>query len=376
MSTRVLVTGGAGFVGSHLVDRLVDQGYEVVILDNLSDQVHDGEPDYLNNEAEYVWSDIRDRDTVTTLLEGVDVVSHQAGAVGVGQSMYDVEKYVDVNTLGTARLLDIIVNEDIDLEKFVVASSMAIYGEGQYRCPDCNNIKNPPLRSDAQFERGEWELSCPDCDSILDPVPTPESKPLDSNSIYAITKKDQEEMSLAIGRAYGLPVVALRYFNIYGSRQSLDNPYTGVCAIFSSRIKNDNPPLIFEDGQQTRDFIHVSDIARANQAAIERTNADGHAINVSTGNPQTIEKIARTLIDLYGRDDELSPTVANDFRAGDIRHCYADTSKAERLLDFEPEVSFEEGMRELVSWGRKQDADDKFDEAHAELKEKGLTGSD
>jgi len=376
MPTRVLVTGGAGFVGSHVVDRLVDEGYEVTVLDNLTDQVHDEQPDYLNDDAEYVWGDVRDRELVTDLLRRVDVVNHQASAVGVGQSMYEIEEYVDVNTLGTARLLDIIVTEDIDLEKFVVASSMSIYGEGQYHCPDCDAQKNPPLRTDDQLERGEWELTCPDCEATLDPVPTAESKPLESNSIYAITKKDQEQMSLAVGRAYDLPVVALRYFNIYGSRQSLDNPYTGVCAIFSSRIKNGNPPLVFEDGQQTRDFIHVSDIARANQAAIEQSSADGHAINVGTGNPQTIGGIANTLIDLYGNEDEVDPEVTNEFRAGDIRHCYAETETAENLLNFEPQVSFEEGMRELVAWAREQDADDNFDEAHQELQARGLAGGD
>lgn len=376
MTKRVLVTGGAGFVGSHLVDRLIDQGYEVIVLDNLADQVHEQKPEYLNDNAEYVWGDVRDRKILVDLLERADIVSHQAGAVGVGQSMYEIEKYVDVNTLGTARLLDIIVNEEIGLEKLVIASSMSIYGEGQYYCAGCDTDKNPSLRDDAQLKRGEWELTCRDCGTTLKAIPTSESKPLESNSIYAITKKDQEEMSLAIGRAYGLPVVALRYFNIYGSRQSLDNPYTGVCAIFSSRIKNDNPPLVFEDGQQTRDFIHVSDIARANQSAIEESSANGHAINVGTGNPQTIEGIAETLIGLYDKGEALSPEITNDFREGDIRHCYADTSKAEQLLDFEPQVSFEAGMRELVEWGRTQDAEDRVEEAHAELEEKGLAGGD
>jgi dTDP-L-rhamnose 4-epimerase len=288
--------------------------------------------------------------------------------------MYEIEHYVDVNTLGTARLLDVVVNEDVDLERLVVASSMSIYGEGQYRCPDCEESRVPPLRADEQMERGEWEHRCESCGTALEPVGTPESKSRDSTSVYAITKKDQEELCLSVGRAYDIPTVALRYFNIYGSRQALDNPYTGVCAIFSSRITNGNPPLVFEDGEQTRDFIHVSDIARANQAAIEEDAAAGEAINLGTGEPKTIRGIAETLIDLYGTGDELEPEVTGDFRQGDIRHCYADTTKAEELLDFEPAVDFEEGMAELADWADDQDAEDRFEEAHGELEEKGLVG--
>ena len=369
--TSVLVTGGAGFIGSHLVDQLVEEGYDVVVLDNLTEQVHDGKPDYLNDEAEYVWGDVRDRDLVKELLRDADVLSHQASAVGVGQSMYEIDHYVDNNSLGTARILDVIVNEDIELEKMVVASSMSNYGEGVYHCPTCEEEQYPTLRAEEQMATGSWEHRCDVCDSELEPVPTPEEKSLDSTSIYAITKKDQEEMVLSIGRAYDIPAVALRYFNAYGSRQSLDNPYTGVCAIFSSRIKNDNPPLLFEDGEQTRDFIHVSDVARANVAAIESDVTD-EAINVGTGNPKTIREIANTLIDLYGKSDSLSPEIADEFRAGDIRHCYADTTKAEELLDFEPDVDFEDGMRELVAWGREQDSEDHFDQAKEELEDKGL----
>jgi dTDP-L-rhamnose 4-epimerase len=347
----------------------------VTVIDNLTDQVHDDEPAYLNDDAEYVWGDIRDRELMTDLLESTDVLNHQASAVGVGQSMYEIEKYVDINTLGTARLLDIIVDEEIDLEKMVIASSMSIYGEGEYYCPDCNSIRYPSLREDEQMANSEWEHSCSECGQTLEPRGTPESKPRDSTSIYAITKKDQEEMMLSIGRAYDIPTVALRYFNIFGSRQALDNPYTGVCAIFSSRIKNDNPPLVFEDGEQTRDFIHVSDIARANRLAIE-SDAEDIAVNIGSGTPTTINEVAETLIDLYGKSDELSPEIADDYRQGDIRHCYADPETAAEELGFEAEVSFEEGMRELVEWGREQDAEDHFEDAHEELEEKGLVGND
>ena len=372
--TRVLVTGGAGFVGSHIVDEYIEHGYDVTVIDNLTDQVHDDEPSYLNDAAEYVWGDIRDRELMTELLEAADVLNHQASAVGVGQSMYEIEKYVDINTLGTARLLDIIVDEEIDLEKMIIASSMSIYGEGEYYCPNCDSIRHPSLRDDEQMASGEWEHACSDCGQPLEPQPTPEAKPRDSTSIYAITKKDQEEMMLSIGRAYDIPTVALRYFNIFGSRQALDNPYTGVCAIFSSRIKNDNPPLVFEDGEQTRDFIHVSDIARANRLAIESSASDV-AVNIGSGTPTTINEVAETLIDLYGKSDELAPEIANDYRQGDIRHCYADPETAADELGFEAEVSFEDGMQELVEWGREQDAEDHFEDAHEELEEKGLVGN-
>ncbi|QIQ76554.1 SDR family NAD(P)-dependent oxidoreductase [Halogeometricum borinquense] len=359
--TNVLVTGGAGFIGSHIVDELVSEGYDVTVVDNLTEQVHDGEPEYLSDEAEYVWGDVRDRELMTELLEDADVLNHQASAVGVGQSMYEIEKYVEVNTLATARILDIIANENIDLEKVVVASSMSI-GEGAYHCPEEDTLHYPPLRGEGQMKEGQWEHLCPECGTELEPIATPESKPRESTSVYAISKKDQEELTLSVCRAYGIPAVALRYFNIYGSRQSLDNPYTGVCAIFSSRIKNDNPPLIFEDGDQTRDFIHVSDVARANKLAME-SDASNVAVNIGSGNPKTIRGIAQTLIELYGKEDELEPEIADDFRQGDIRHCFADTELAAEELGFEPSVTFEEGMRELVEWGREQDAQDNFEEA-------------
>lgn len=373
--TRVLVTGGAGFIGSHIVDELVNEGFDVTVVDNLTEQVHDSTPDYLNDEADYVWGDVRDRELMTELLEEADVLNHQASAVGVGQSMYQIEKYVEVNTLATARILDIIVNEEIDLEKVVVASSMSCYGEGAYRCPEEDELRHPSLRGEEQMKEGQWEHRCPECGAELEPVPTPESKPRESTSVYAISKKDQEELTLSVCRAYDIPAVALRYFNIYGSRQSLNNPYTGVCAIFSSRIKNDNPPLIFEDGEQTRDFIHVSDVARANRLAMQ-SNADDVAVNIGTGSPVSIREIAQTLIELYGKDDTLEPEIADDFRQGDIRHCYADNALAAEELGFEPEVDFGDGMRELVEWGRGTEAEDRFEEAHAELEEKGLVGED
>ena len=366
---NILVTGGAGFIGSHIVDALVGK-HEVTVYDNFEPQVHKQEPDYLNTDAALIRADIRDNESLKSAVMEADIIFHQAAMVGVGQSMYQIERYVDVNTLGTAKLLDILANEEHDVKKLIVASSMSIYGEGAYQCKDCG-VVYPSLRAEEQMRSREWEMRCPECGKVVEPVPTDEMKPLQPTSIYAVSKKDQEEMSLAVGHAYGIPTVALRYFNTYGPRQALSNPYTGVCAIFSSRIKNNNPPIVFEDGLQTRDFISVHDIAAANLLVMENSRADYEVYNVGTGMPVSILEIAETLAGLYGKD--LKPEVVNKFRQGDIRHCYADISKIQRL-GFEPAMSFEDGMQELVAWGETQEAEDRSDVAYEELKEKGLGG--
>ena len=369
MKYRILVTGGAGFIGSHLVDKLVKMGHDVVVLDNLEPQVHSKKPDYLNPKTEYVFGDIRNEELLSSLLPDVEIVFHQAAAVGVGQSMYEIKKYVDVNTYATAKLLDLLVNKENNVRKLIVASSMSIYGEGAYECDNCGEVY-PKLREEEQLKRREWELRCPNCGEIVKPIPTPEDKPLHPESIYAITKRDQEEMCLVVGRAYGIPTVALRYFNVYGPRQSLNNPYTGVCAIFSSRIKNNNPPLIFEDGLQTRDFVSVHDVVQANILAMEKNSANYEALNVGTGNAVSILKVAEVLIKLYNKN--LKPEVTNKYRAGDIRHCFADISKIKSKLGYEPKISFEDGMRELVAWGEIVEAEDRFEEAYKELLSRGL----
>jgi dTDP-L-rhamnose 4-epimerase len=366
---RILVTGGAGFIGSHLVDAVAEK-HEVVVLDNLEPQVHTkGRPEYLNANATYIFGDVRNKEVLRGALEGVDVVFHQAAAVGVGQSMYQVEKYVEVNTMATAKLLDILVNEEQGVKKLIVASSMSIYGEGAYEC-ECCGIVYPKLRTEEQLKSKEWEMRCPNCGKIVKPIPTSEEKPLHPTSIYAITKRDQEEMCLAVGRAYGIPTVALRYFNVYGPRQSLNNPYTGVCAIFSARIKNNNPPVIFEDGLQSRDFVSVHDIVDANILAMERSSADYEVFNVGTGRPTNILEIVYALMRWYTK--EIEPEITNKYRAGDIRHCFADISKIKRKLGYKPKRAFEEGMKELVGWGQKEEAEDKFEVAHEELMRRGL----
>ena len=367
--SKILVLGGAGFIGSHLVDKLVEMGDDVIVLDNLEPQVHTRKPDYLNPKAQYLFEDIRDEKVLAKTIGDVKVIFHEAAAVGVGQSMYQIDKYVEVNTMATAKLLDILVNKEHNVKKLIVASSMSIYGEGAYECDECG-VMYPELRTEDQLKQRAWEMKCPKCGKIVKPIPTSEDKPLHPTSIYAITKSDQEEMCLAIGRAYGIPTVALRYFNVYGPRQSLNNPYTGVCAIFSSRIKNENPPLIFEDGVQSRDFVSVHDIVEANLLAMESSNADYEVFNVGTGKPTNILGIAQTLINLY--DKELNPEITNKYRAGDIRHCFADISKIKNKLGYKPKVDFEEGMVELVDWGEEEEAVDRFEEAHEELLKRGL----
>ena len=366
---NVLVTGGAGFIGSHLVDRLVEKGHQVNIFDNLEGQVHRTTPAYLNLNAKFIKGDIRDIELLRSAIKGIDIIFHQASMVGIGQSMYQINKYVDVNTLGTAKLLDLLVNEEHEVKKLIVASSMSIYGEGAYLCQDCGEVY-PFLRSEEQLKRGDWAIKCPNCGQDVKEIPTKETKPPHSTSIYAISKKDQEEMSLAIGRTYGIPVVALRYFNVFGPRQALSNPYTGVCAIFSSRIKNNNPPVIFEDGLQSRDFISVHDIVHANMLAMKSSNADYEVFNVGTERPTTILEMASNIMRLYNKN--LHIEITNAYRKGDIRHCIADISKIKSKLGFRPMVDFQSGMEELVAWGTTEKAIDRFEDAHRELKDKGL----
>ena len=367
---KILVTGGAGFIGSHLVDKLVSGGMEVVVLDNFDPQVHQGKkPKYLNKGARYIEGDVRDESALKKSLGGVDTVFHLAAKVGVAQSMYEIKDYVSANTYGTAFLWDHIINNKLEIKKFVVASSMSIYGEGAYECGKCGEVF-PHLRSEEQLKARKWELFCPDCSSVLKPFATGENKKLLSTSVYAITKKDQEELSLNIGISYKIPTVALRFFNVYGTRQSLSNPYTGACAIFSSQIKNDKAPVIYEDGLQTRDFINVSDIVEACVLVMNNPKADYGYFNVGTGNVVTIRDVADTLIKLYGKDMALN--ITNHYRAGDIRHCYADIEKIKKI-GFRPKVRLEEGMRELVEWGKQEEALDKTDLANRELEQRNLT---
>ena len=369
---KILVTGGAGFIGSHLVDELIQKGYRVRILDNLSPQVHKNQkpPEYLNKKAEFIKGDIRDQNILWEVMKDIDVIFHFAASVGVGQSMYKIRDYMEVNVIGTANILQLILDHEKDLKKLIVASSMSIYGEGAYSCKNCGKVY-PKERSLKQLKEKKWELFCPNCGEILKPIPTPEDKPLYPASIYAISKRDQEEMVLTFGKAYKIPTVALRFFNVYGSRQALSNPYTGVAAIFSSRLLNHNPPIIFEDGLQSRDFIHVKDIVRACILALESDKANYNVFNVGTGKPITILKIAEILKDALKID--IKPKIENKFRSGDIRHCFSDNKKIEDLLNFKISVSFEDGIIDLINWIKDQKPEDLVEKAKMELEEKGLT---
>jgi len=372
MADRVLITGGAGFIGSHLADTLLARGCHVVALDNLDPQVHPGgeRPAYLDRSVELVVGDVRNPDTVARLISSVDVVFHLAAAVGVGQSMYEVRRYADVNTVGAATLLEAIVSGRRELRKLVVASSMSVYGEGAYLCARHGRV-DPPLRAEAQLAARDWEVRCPKCGAALDATATPEDKRLAPASVYAVTKRDQEEMFLSVGTAYRIPTVALRFFNIYGPRQALSNPYTGVAAIFCAQLLNRHAPLVFEDGRQSRDFIHVADIVRACVLATEREEADYQVFNIGTGRSLSVRELASILAGELGWHGE--PEVANRYRAGDIRHCFADISRARQLLGFEPCVPFEDGVGELVGWVKTQErVADSVRSAADELAKRGL----
>jgi dTDP-L-rhamnose 4-epimerase len=370
MMKKVLVTGGAGFIGSHLVDALVKQGHHVRVLDALVSQVHAGDsPEFLNPKAEFLRGDICDRALVQKALDGVSVVFHEAAEVGVGQSMYEMERYVRANTLGTSILLEEVVARRKNIDKVVVASSMSVYGEGAYTCSKCGP-QSPRLRISEQLANHDWELHCETCGAELKAAPTSEEKPIYPTSVYAISKQDQEQLCLVVGRSYGIPTVALRYFNVYGDRQALSNPYTGICAIFSSRLLNDQPPVVFEDGEQTRDFVHVSDIVQANLRAMDADRGDYETMNIGTGVPTSVNQIAKMLADGLGK--KIPGQVVGKFREGDIRHCVADISKAKELLGYQPVVPLQKGIPELLAWVRQQRASDRTVKATQELEQRNL----
>lgn len=366
---KIVVTGGAGFIGSHLVDSLVRRGDQVRVVDNLQPQVHRGrKPSHLNPQAEYLFEDILDPVVLEKALPGIEAVVHLAALVGVGQSMYEIARYVRGNCLGTAQLLETISRGKRPIRRLVVASSMSIYGEGLYQCGQHGRF-SPPTRPLDQLVRHVWEIPCPTCGKEMAPLPTPEEKPLQPTSVYATSKRDQEELCLSVGQAYDIPAVALRFFNVYGPRQSLDNPYTGACAIFSARLKHGKPPVLYEDGRQTRDFVHISDIVQGLLIALDHPKAAGKSLNVGTGRTVSLRQLADALAHAYGLS--LPPIIAGRYRAGDIRHCFADIS-ALSTFGFRPKMPLEEGLQDLVRWGKTAEAEDLFDVAERELLERRL----
>lgn len=369
MSERILITGGAGFVGSHLADRLLQEGYKVRVLDSLAEQVHgtDGWPAYLDERVERIHGDIRDADKVAEALTDVSAVYHFASVVGVGQSMYQIDYYTDVNNRGTAVLLEALAKQPV--RRLVVASSMSLYGEGLYQ-DESGNTHSPAERAAGQLRDNDWELRRDG--KPLKPMATPETKQPSPSSVYALSKYDQEKLCLMIGQAYGIPTTALRFFNIYGTRQALSNPYTGVLAIFSSRLLNNKAPVIFEDGEQRRDFVSVHDIVQACVLALDSEKANGEVFNIGSGQNYSIREIAAKVAQVLNKT-ALEPEITGEYRVGDIRHCFADIEKARTLLNYHPRVSLDEGLRELAEWLRHQKADDKVDSMRSELSSRGLS---
>ncbi|NNM71852.1 SDR family NAD(P)-dependent oxidoreductase [Enterovirga aerilata] len=367
MAETILITGGAGFIGRYVSRALLDRGDRVIILDSLIEQVHGGkaEPDGLDPRAELIVGDVREDTVVRAALKGVDKVVHLAAEVGVGQSMYAIDRYVSVNDLGTAVLFQELIAKPV--KRVVVASSMSIYGEGLYRTTDGELVEDAIRQPNGG---APWDP--PDRQGRpMIPVPTPEWKRPTLASVYAITKHVQERLTLTLAPYYGMEGVALRLWNAYGPGQALSNPYTGVLAIFASRIQNGNRPIIFEDGKQRRDFVHVEDVAQAFLLALDRPQAAGQVYNIGSGVDRTVQEVADLLAAAMGRPD-ITPEIAGKARAGDIRHNIPDITKARTELGYEPRKDFAEGLRELAEWVAQQQAQDRVSEARRELEARGL----
>ncbi|MDD1753255.1 MAG: SDR family NAD(P)-dependent oxidoreductase [Methanotrichaceae archaeon] len=350
---NVLITGGAGFIGSHLAERLFEIGYKVKILDNLSPQIHGPDaklPQHLKDKVEFIKGDVRSKVDLKRALTSINAVVHLAAETGVGQSMYEIARYVNTNVEGSAILLECVI-EKSQVSKIILASSRAVYGEGKYICEKCG-ITYPESRSQSELKRGRWHMHCAKCGRIVEPLPTDENTILRPMSIYAVTKQAQEQMFSIMAKAHKIPYSILRYFNVYGQRQSLSNPYTGILSIFSSRIVNGKPPLVYEDGLESRDFVHVSEVIKATILALEKTEANYEIFNVGSGRRATILEVANLLADKLG--GSLRPIVVGKYREGDIRHCYADLSKIKTKLGYEPSKSLEEGISEFVEWVKHQ----------------------
>lgn len=370
----ILITGGAGFIGSHTADALVGQGHSVRVLDTLDPQIHGtsgGFPAYMNPAVECVQGDVCDVSQVAQALQGVDAVYHFAALTGVGQSMYDLSAYVHTNCTGTAALLEAILKRGKPIRRLVLASSRAVYGEGTHVC-SVHGTVYPGMRSREAMERGEFAATCPVCGAAASPVPTAEDRPLEPISVYGWTKKQQEEQCQYVAKTFGLPVTVLRYFNVYGSRQSLQNPYTGVVSIFYSRILADQPISVYERGTPGRDFVHISDVVRANLAALERDTPPGTCVNVGSGQRHSILDVAETLAKIIGKPARLEDR--GEFRVGDIHFCYADQTRARQLLGIDPQVSLEAGLQEFVAWARSQQSVDLYQKTVDELQRHGLFG--
>lgn len=366
----ILILGGCGFVGSHTADALLRLGHSVTVFDNLRTQVHRGElPDYLSPEVEFVRGDVRDLAALSKVVAHAEAIYDFAAAVGVGQSMYEISEYYACNIQGTANLLQAILDTRSEPEKLIAASSMSIYGEGRYQCVRCGDV-TPAPRSATQLRQKMWDLECPLCHQVTIPAATDEEKPRDCTSVYALSKKAQEETMLLFGKTYDIPTIALRYFSIYGPRQALSNPYTGVTAIFASRLMNGNAPIVFEDGLQKRDFVNIQDVVQANLLALNSSALDGMAVNVGSGQPISIYEVADEMAHVLGA--EILPKIPGIYRSGDIRHCFSDISKLSNATGYKPQIKFQQGLAELVEWINSQNACDRTQEALHQLTSRGL----
>jgi len=372
MPYHILITGGAGFIGSFLTDYFISNGHSVRILDNLDPQVHpQGAPTYLNSQAEFLQADIRNKQAVSSALEGIDVVIHAAAAVGVGQSMYRVQHYVDTNAGGTAVLLECLIERKQVLKKLIVFTSMTGYGEGVYRRPSDGSLLRVEIRTPEDIARFGWDLADPITGETLEVAPTPEHSALLARNVYALAKRWQEDLALSLGDVYNIPTTCLRLFNVFGPRQSLSNPYTGVLAIFLSRLLNGERPVVYEDGRQSRDFVSVHDVVRAVDLAIQNPATNGQVFNIGTGIARGVGEIAQTLARLIGRED-IEPNITGQFRKGDIRHCVADLSRSRAILGFEPQTHWEAALQEIIEWSATADKVDNFQQVDQELRKHGL----
>jgi dTDP-L-rhamnose 4-epimerase len=376
MAENVLITGGAGFIGHHTANKLASDGYKVRVFDNLHKQVHPVPRESLSRldpAVEFICGDIRDRRQLQAALEGIDVVYHFAAETGVGQSMYEIERYSDVNIQGTAVLCDCIAKGRKHLKKLILASSRAVYGEGRYQCDNCGDVYPEP-RTQAQLTAGNWNPPCPHCGVAITPVPSQETTPCRPLSIYSVTKEVQENLFKMVSEAYQVPVVILRYFNVFGAGQSVSNPYTGVLSIFTSRLLADQSIEIYEDGQMQRDFVSIQEVVNANIKALELNNSSLLVLNIGSGVSRTIMQVAECLkAEINSRSKMI---VTGRFRVGDIRHCYADMSKAVDFVGEASTDSFARGIKDLITWARNEKGVVALDQSLAELSEHGLTGMD
>ena len=370
---NILITGGAGFIGSNLALKLIEKGYKVTVLDNLSPQIHsENSPLYnsIKDKVRFIKGTVLSYDDWKNALENIDVVVHLAAETGTGQSMYEIEKYTDVNIKGTSIFLDILANEKHSVKKMIVASSRAIYGEGKYECSSCG-IVYPNERKDEDMSKGDFTVKCPTCNANAKLLATDENSKIHPSSIYGITKQVQEQMFMVMGKTLNIPAVAFRYQNVYGAGQSLSNPYTGILSIFSTRIKNGNDINIFEDGKESRDFVYIDDVVDATILGIEKDEANYEVFNVGLGLAIDVNKVASTLVKEYKSNSKIS--ISGNYRLGDIKDNYADLTKIQTKLGFKPKVSFEEGIKRFTKWVNAQEVvEDQYEKSINEMKEKGL----